>query len=120
MTKKILIVDDEPDTLKLLENRFKKEGYDVITASDGMSCIAKAKKEKPDLILLDIVLPDMSGFKTCKAIKSNEATRDIKVVVCTNKLDVIDATEARGSGADEFIEKFSDTTLLLEMVKKFM
>ena len=120
MAKKILIVDDELDTLKVLENRFKKEGYDVITAADGMSCITQAKKEKPDLILLDIVLPDISGFEACRVIKSDKATQDIKVIVCTNKLDAIDATEARKSKADEFIEKLSDSALLLETVKKFI
>ena len=120
MAKKILIVDDEPDTLKVLENRFEKEGYDVITAPDGISCIAQAKKEKPDLILLDIVLPDISGFEACRAIKSDKATQAIKVIVCTNKLDIIDAAEARESKADEFIEKLSDSARLLEVVKKII
>lgn len=120
MAKKILIVDDEPDTLKVLENRFKIEGYDVITASDGASCIEQAKKEKPDVILLDIVLPDISGFQACRTIKSDKATQAIKVIVCTNKLDKINVAEARKSMADEFVEKLSDSARLLEVVKKII
>ena len=120
MAKKILVVDDEPSTLKFLENRLTKEGYDVITAEDGVTGIAHAEKEKPDLILLDIVLPDINGFQTCRSLKSNQQTKDIPVIVCTNKLDTIDADEARESGADEFIEKMSDATVLIETIKKFI
>lgn len=120
MAKKILIVDDEPSTLKLFANKFRREGYDVVTAIDGRSAIETAVKEKPDLILLDIVLPDMNGFRICKTLKSLEATKKSKVIVFTNKLDTVDAAEARLSSADEFIEKMADSTILLAAVRKLI
>ena len=117
MAKKILIIDDELSTLKLLKNRLASEGYDIVTARDGKSGIAQAEKEKPDLILLDVVLVGSSGYNICKSIKSNEATKAIKVIIFTNKLEAVDGVEARKSGADEFIAKLADSTLLLETIR---
>ena len=98
----------------------EREGYDVVTATNGKSCIAQAEKEKPDLILLDIVLPDINGLAICKTLKSNEATQAIRVVVCTNKLEAVDAAQARESKADEFIEKLSDSAILLETIRNLI
>lgn len=117
MAKKILIIDDELSTIKLLKNRLTSAGYDVIAAGDGKSGITQAAKEKPDLILLDVVLPGSSGYDICKAIKSNETTKAIKVLIFTNKLDAVDGVEAKKSGADEFIAKLSDATILLETIQ---
>lgn len=120
MTKKILIIDDEPSTVKLVTNRFKKEGYEVIAANNGKTGIEMAEKEKPDLILLDVVLPGASGYDICKVIKSNKTTKTIKIIVCSNKIDAIDALKAKRSGADEFVPKLADPHLLMETVKKLI
>jgi len=120
MCAKILIVDDEPSTLRIFGDKFKREGYEVVTATDGKAAIETAVKEKPALVLLDIVLPDMNGFQVCRILKSFEATKKIKVIVFTNKLDAVNAAEARQSGADEFIEKIADSAVLLDTVRKFV
>lgn len=117
MPKKVLIIDDELATLKLLRSRLENEGYEVIAACDGKSGISMAKKRKPDLILLDVILPGMNGYEICKVIKSNEDTKTIKVVIFTNKLDAVDGIKAQQSGADEFIAKLSDPTTMLETIK---
>ncbi|MFC1645758.1 two-component system response regulator [Candidatus Omnitrophota bacterium] len=114
--KKILIVDDEPGCLEMFKARLEASGYEVVCASGGRQGLELAEKDKPDLILLDIFLPDIGGFKVCRDIKSNEATKNIKVVICTNKLSDVDAEQAVKSGADEFIEKMSDSKILLNVV----
>jgi two-component system alkaline phosphatase synthesis response regulator PhoP len=118
--KKILVVDDEPQSVEMLKTRLETGGYEVFSACCGKEALEAVKKNKPDLILLDIILPDINGFQVCKAIKSNKATKDIKVIVCTNKLDEIHAMDARESEADEFIEKMLDSRMLLKLVGSFI
>jgi DNA-binding response OmpR family regulator len=120
MTKKILIIEDESEFLELLRTRLEADGYEVLSAPDGRKGLEAAQREKPDLILLDVVLPDANGLKVCRAIKTDNATQQIKVIVCTNKLDVIDAQEARESCADEFVEKLSDHTILLKAIRSLI
>ena len=67
--KKILLVDDEPHIVIMLENRIKQAGYEIITASDGQLGLEKARKEKPDLIILDVMLPKLDGYKVCRMLK---------------------------------------------------
>ena len=81
MPKKILVVDDEPNIIKLLESRLSHSGYDIITAVDGKTCLKKAKDEKPDLILLDIILPGLNGFEVCKHLKKDQETKDIPILI---------------------------------------
>ena len=118
--KKILVVDDEPQSVEMIKTRLEASGYEVISALCGKEALETIKDNRPDLILLDIVLPDINGFQVCKAIKSNEATKDIKVIVCTNKLDEVYTVDARESGADEFIEKMVDSGILIRLVESFI
>lgn len=118
--KKILIVDDEPQSVEMFKIRLESAGYEVFNASSGEEGIELASKLNPDLILLDIILPDIGGFNICKAIKNNKATKDIKVVLCTNKLDEIYSIDARQSGADELIEKMIDPEIFLETIARFL
>ncbi|HHF56690.1 MAG TPA: response regulator [Thermoplasmatales archaeon] len=82
MKKKILIADDEPEIVDIVK-RMLEEKYEVITAYDGEECIEKAKKEKPDLILLDILMPKLDGWETLKRLKEDKETRDIPVSMLT-------------------------------------
>ena len=77
MDKTILLVDDEPDMLEILEMRLKKSGYKVITAVTGEECLQKSEEQYPDLILLDILLPGMSGFEVARQLKAKKITIDI-------------------------------------------
>jgi len=84
---KILVVDDQPDNVFLLQDRLEHEGYEVITAYEGETGLKKAKEELPDLILLDIMMPGLSGFEVCKEIVNDKNTRDIPVILLTALTD---------------------------------
>ena len=83
--KTILIVDDEPELVKALQIRFEEEGFRVITAYDGSNGLEKTRTEKPDLVILDIVMPVMDGYQVCETIKNDPATKNIPVVMLTAK-----------------------------------
>ena len=85
MAKKILIVDDEPHLLTLMESRFVSSGYEVATASDGREGLEKAKSEKPDLIILDILMPEMTGYEFMQKFKQDKEIRDIPVIIASAK-----------------------------------
>ncbi len=82
---KVMVVDDEPDIVAVVGRMLKKAGYDVIEAHNGKECLQKLKKEKPDLILLDVMMPDILGWDVCRKIKEDEATRSIPVAMLTVK-----------------------------------
>lgn len=112
MTAQILVVDDVPANIKLLEAKLTSEYYDVIPASDGFEAIAKAKAHKPDLILLDVMMPGMDGFETCTKLKKDAELAHIPVVMVTALSEKSDRLKGLESGADDFITKpISDTTL---------
>jgi len=83
MKKKIMIVDDEEGIIELLTAILEEEGYEVITAMDGKECLEKLKKVKPDLILLDMMMPGMSGREVCEKIRKNPKTKNLKIVFLT-------------------------------------
>ncbi len=83
--KKILVVDDSPTHLKLVTEPLVKEGYKVATASDGEEGLAKAASEKPDLVVLDVIMPKLNGFQVCRKIKTSPKLKQIKVVIMTSK-----------------------------------
>lgn len=103
--KTILIVHDEPDILRLTSLRLKKLGFDVITAVDGREAIHVVKSEKPDLILLDLALPLLSGDEVCKKIKNNEKLKHIPIILFTASSNTMTAEKAKRFGADDYIVK---------------
>ncbi len=116
MKKKILIVDDEPDFVEFLSIRLKSCDYDVISAADGESGLKKAQEEKPDLIILDVLMPTMNGFEMCKRLKENELTKNMPVVMLTALAQERDLAKGLKEGADCFITKpFSAVDLLYEI-----
>lgn len=82
-TKKILIIDDDPVTVRLLESRFQAQGYGVVTAFDGFTGLEKAKQEEPDLITLDIMMPELNGYSVCSVLKSNQEYSSIPIIMLT-------------------------------------
>ncbi|MBI5253947.1 MAG: response regulator [Euryarchaeota archaeon] len=82
---KIMVVDDEPDIVVIVGEMLRKAGYGVIEARNGRECLEKLKKEKPDLILLDVMMPDILGWDVCKKIKEDEMTKSIPVAMLTVK-----------------------------------
>jgi len=114
--KKILIVDDEQDFVDLVKLRLETNNYQVITASDGKQALSIAAKEKPDLILLDILMPEIDGVKVCQKLKSDPLTAGMVIVMLTAKDRPLDIKLAKQAGADEYIIKpFDDKTLLFNI-----
>jgi len=105
MPQKILVVDDEPVVATLLKNRVESRGFKVETASEGISALEKAKVWRPDLILLDIVMPNMDGFEVCRRLKAAKETAHIPVVLFTASQEVKLEELARKAGAARLIKK---------------
>ena len=120
MAKKILVVDDEPDILKVVTFRLKKAGYDIKTAEDGQKALEEIKKEKPDLIFLDLRLPIIDGYEVCRRLKSDEALKKIPVIFLTASTAPTVASKAEEFKADDFLIKPFEPEELLKKVKKFI
>ncbi|MBA7634789.1 Polar-differentiation response regulator DivK [subsurface metagenome] len=116
MPKKILFVEDEPALQKTFGDILKQEGYEMLSALDGQKGLELAKSEKPDLILLDLVLPKMHGFEVLKSLKEDETTQDIPIIVLTNLEAMGDVEKALEMGATTYLVKASYS--LEEVVQK--
>lgn len=113
---KILVVDDEPDALELVSFNLKAAGYEVVTAADGQEAIKKARQHAPDLILLDVMLPEVDGLEVCKLLRRDPATTGIPVIMLTAKAAEIDRVLGLELGADDYITKpFSPRELMLRV-----
>ncbi len=115
--KKILVIDDLPENVFLLQDRLENEGYEVITAYEGKSGINKAISEQPDLILLDIMMPEITGLDVCKKLVKNEDTSHIPIILVTAKIEAEDTKEGLEAGAFDYIKKPFNRIELLARVK---
>lgn len=115
--KKILVIDDLPENVFLLQDRLENEGYEVITAYEGKSGLNKSISEQPDLILLDIMMPDITGLDVCKRLVSNEETAHIPIILVTAKIEAEDIKEGLEAGAFDYIKKPFNRIELLARVK---
>ncbi len=120
MTAQILVVDDVPANIKLLEAKLNSEYYDVITAKDGFEAIAKTKEHKPDLILLDVMMPGMDGFEACQKIKADAEVSHIPVVMVTALSEKSDRLKGLEAGADDFLTKPINDIALFARVKSLV
>ena len=117
--KKILIVDDEEIVRRVLSSLLKKEGYEVIEAEDGEAGVELAKKEDPDVILMDLTMPRMGGLEACRLLKKDEKTKNIPVLVIT-ALGGENKTEAINAGIDDFVSKPFDAEEISIRVKSML
>src|SRR2546430_2473679 len=116
MSARILVVDDIPANVKLLEARLSAEYFDVLTASTGAEALAMCARAECDIVLLDIMMPDMDGFEVCRRLKSNPATHFIPVVMVTALDSPADRVRGLEAGADDFLTKpVSDIVLIARM-----
>ena len=120
MNKKILIVDDEVYILHILDFSLGAEGYEVITAADGEEAIERAKKEKPDLVVLDIMMPKVDGFEACRRLKADPETSPIPVILLTAKGREVDRRMGMEVGADDYIVKPFSPNKLIEKIGSFL
>lgn len=105
MTHTVLIADDEPNIVVSLEFLLKREGHRVLVARDGTEALALVRAEHPQLVLLDAMMPGLSGFDLCETIRSDPGLSDIRIVMLTARSREADQARAMGAGADEFISK---------------
>src|SRR5665213_3545601 len=117
MTARILVVDDIEANVRLLEAKLTAEYYDVSVAYDGASALVKAAAELPDIILLDVMMPEMDGFEVCRRLKADPATRHIPVVLVTALDGRRDRLTGLDAGADDFLTKPIDDVTLLARVR---
>ncbi|MGA8263251.1 MAG: response regulator [Ignavibacteriaceae bacterium] len=103
--KKILIIDDLPENVFMLQDRLEHEGYQIITAYDGQTGIEKTKNELPDLILLDVMMPGITGIEVCKTLVKDQTTKNIPIILVTAKVGAEDTREGLEAGAFDYIKK---------------
>jgi len=103
--EKILIVEDDPDIVEMIDYNLKKEGYRIISVLNGEDAIGIAEKENPDLIILDLMLPEMDGFQVCKHLRSEEKTSSVPIIMLTAKSQETDKVVGLELGADDYMTK---------------
>ena len=120
MSKVILIVEDDPKSLKLIRDLLQVSGFTTIEATDGEKGVELAKAKKPDLILMDIMMPKMDGYAACHAIKTDKATKGIPVVIITSLGFQLYKELGKDAGADGYIRKPIDHQELLDVMHRFL
>jgi DNA-binding response OmpR family regulator len=118
--RKILIVDDEVDLVKTIRLSLETEGFMVMASYDGEDALNQARKENPDLIILDIMLPKFDGYKVCRLLKFDKKHKHIPILMLTAKTQEKDKTLGMETGADEYITKPFDVDELLAKVKSYL
>ncbi|HEY7745180.1 MAG TPA: response regulator [Desulfuromonadales bacterium] len=118
--KKILVVEDEESLLKLESILLTSKGYEVRGVPNGQAALDAIAEERPDLVLLDIMLPEIDGFEVCRRIKSDTATRDIPVVMLTAKKTRDDMARGEKVGADWYITKPFKSAMVIETIQRFL
>lgn len=113
----ILIVEDSPSELELMSHYLQEGGYNVIKASGAKEAIEKAVVQKPDVIVTDVVMPEMSGFELCRSLKKNPITAKVPIVICSSKNQAIDRLWAMKQGASDYITKPYTREHLLRAIK---
>ena len=117
---RILVVDDEPNIVRSLAFVFNKEGYDVSIAEDGAQAMTMIRKSKPDILILDVMMPNKSGYDVCREVKSDPELQNIHVFMLTAKGQKGDREDALSQGADEYISKPFSPIQVLARVKEFL
>jgi twitching motility two-component system response regulator PilH len=117
-SKLILIVEDSQTYIQIAESICVDNGYKTVTVTEGDKVLAMAIEKKPDLILLDVILPNKNGFQVCRQLKTNEETKDIRIVIVSSKDQASDKFWAKKQGADDYITKPYGEEDLLSAIEK--
>jgi len=118
--KKILIVDDEPDIVETLKFLVESEGFDCITAMDGEDALKKAKEFNPDVMILDVMLPKINGYKVCRLLKFDCKYKHIPILMVTARSQEEDRLIGEETGADEYITKPFDINMVIEKIHYYL
>jgi DNA-binding response OmpR family regulator len=116
----VLVVDDDPVIQKLLQVNFEMEGYDVVVAGDGEEGLAMAREERPDLILLDVMMPKMNGLEVLAALKADAGTDTIPVILLSAKAQAGDIRDGLDAGADDYVTKPFEPLDLVDRVNALL
>jgi DNA-binding response OmpR family regulator len=117
---KVLIADDEPNIVVSLEFMMKRAGYEVVIARDGPEALAAIRRERPSLVLLDAMMPGMSGFEVCEAVRADAELRDTPILMLTAKGRETDVARGVGAGANAYVTKPFSTRDLVEKVRDML
>ncbi|MFC1617605.1 response regulator transcription factor [Candidatus Margulisiibacteriota bacterium] len=118
--KRILVVEDELQHQEIIKMVLEEANYEIIFASDGQEALEKARQEKPDLMLLDLMIPKIDGYKVCQMLKFDEDYKNIPIIILSAKNEEEDKELAKKTGADGYITKPFDFSFLVKKVKEFL
>jgi DNA-binding response OmpR family regulator len=118
--KKILIIDDNPAICSMLEKLLKIYHYRTVTANDGLSGLSAARTENPDLIVLDVMLPEMDGYKVCRMIKYDQKLKKIPVLILTSRMTPEDKRLAFECGANSYLPKATKTEVIIAEIRELL
>lgn len=120
MSATILIADDEPNILISLEFLMQREGYRVLVARDGTQALAAVQEHRPDLVLLDVMMPGLSGFEVCQAVRADESLRQTRILMLSAKGRDTDIAKGRALGVDDYMTKPFSTRELVARVREML
>ena len=120
MSKRVLIADDEPNIVISLEFLMQREGHAVSVVRDGIAALEAIRRDRPDLVLLDVMMPGMSGFDVCQAVRADESLAAVRIVLLTAKGRETDTTKGLALGADAYITKPFSTRELAARVRELL
>jgi DNA-binding response OmpR family regulator len=120
MSKKVLIADDEPNIVISLEFLLQREGFAVLVAVDGEEALARARAERPDLVLLDVMMPKMNGFDVCQALRADPELAGMRILMLTAKGRDTEVSKGLGLGADAYVTKPFSTKELVAQVRSLL
>jgi DNA-binding response OmpR family regulator len=116
----VLVVDDDPVIVRLLEVNFEMEGFTVIAAVDGMDGVDRARKHVPDIVVSDVMMPKLNGLELCVALKTDDSTKHIPVILLSAKAQVADIRAGLDAGADDYVTKPFEPLDLIDRVNKLL
>ena len=120
MTKKVLVADDEPNIVISLEFLLRREGFEVLIAVDGEEALSKARSARPDLVLLDVMMPKMNGFDVCQALRADPEFAAMRILMLTAKGRDTEVSKGLGLGADAYMTKPFSTKELVAQVRSLL
>lgn len=120
MTKTLLIADDEPNIVISVEYLMKREGFEVLVAGDGEEALAKIREHRPDIVLLDVMMPKKSGFDVCQEVRADPALSGVRILMLTAKGRETEVTKGLALGADAYMTKPFSTRDLVEKVRQLL
>ncbi|NMO18303.1 response regulator [Pyxidicoccus fallax] len=118
--KKVLLVDDSLTVLLLHQGMLAEMGYDAVLARDGREALARAEAERPDLVFLDILMPHLDGFETCRALRGREPTRRTPIILCSTRAEPRSVQAGFDSGCDDFLAKPFDGAELAALLRRYL